>query len=65
MKEDFKFANNKICIGQNANDNDELVKISRQTDMWFHLADFPSCHVVITQLNEYPIPDEMILYCAS
>lgn len=65
MKEDLTFINNKIIIGKNANGNDILVKNADDNDYWFHLADFPSCHVVIKNSTEYPITNEMIMHCAN
>jgi len=62
--QDNKFENNLIKIGKNKQENDDLVKAASQSDMWFHLADFPSTHVIIINSQEYPITREMIKYCA-
>jgi hypothetical protein len=35
--------------GENAADNTQLIKGSEADWMWFHLAKFPSCHVVVCQ----------------
>lgn len=65
MKEDQTFENNIIKIGSNANENDKLVKESKQTDIWFHLDKLPSCHVVISCDKKNPINNQMIKYCAQ
>ena len=51
-------------IGQNANDNDFIINQGKQTDIWFHLANLPSCHVIISCDKKYPITKQMIYYCA-
>ena len=65
VKEDKRFENNKIIIGENAAENDDIVKNARQTDLWFHLADFPSCHVIIESSKDFPVTKNMINYCAG
>lgn len=64
VKEDKTFENNLIKIGENANDNDKIISEAAQTDIWFHLADFSSCHVIIKCSKEHPITKQMINYCA-
>lgn len=63
VKEDNTFENNKIKIGKNAEENDLIIKEARQTDIWFHLDKFPSCHVIVSCSKEFPITFEMITYC--
>ena len=65
VKEDNTFENNLIRIGENKEDNDMIIKESKHTDIWFHLAKFPSCHVIISVSKEYPITKQMISYCAG
>lgn len=65
MKEDITFPNNKIRIGQNKEENDKIITEADQTDIWFHLANFPSCHVIIKCNKKFPIDKEMIYYCAT
>jgi predicted ribosome quality control (RQC) complex YloA/Tae2 family protein len=33
-------------IGQNANDNDAIIDAAGPNDMWFHVDNKPSCHVI-------------------
>jgi predicted ribosome quality control (RQC) complex YloA/Tae2 family protein len=35
-----------FCIGKNAQDNFDIIDASLPEDMWFHVKDLPSCHVV-------------------
>jgi predicted ribosome quality control (RQC) complex YloA/Tae2 family protein len=36
-----------VLLGENASDNNKVMKNACQTDVWFHLESMPSCHVVI------------------
>jgi predicted ribosome quality control (RQC) complex YloA/Tae2 family protein len=54
-----------IKIGRSAIENTELVKNASKSDIWFHLSDSPSCHVVLetnTKLNQ--VPHNVISRCA-
>ena len=35
-----------FVIGQNAVENFKIIDDSQPDDLWFHVAEFPSCHVV-------------------
>lgn len=37
-----------ISCGENARENDELVKAAKQRDIWFHLDGQPSAHVLLS-----------------
>lgn len=65
VKIDNTFENNPIKIGQNAEENNDIIKEANQTDMWFHLAKFPSCHVIVECSEEFPINNAIINYCAQ
>ena len=60
-------------IGQNAKENWNLIDNSKPDDMWFHLDDFPSTHVVVSQdstlHSEIYYPNQIIAlgsnYCKS
>jgi predicted ribosome quality control (RQC) complex YloA/Tae2 family protein len=64
VKFDNTFENNQIKIGKNAKENDDIINASNQSDIWFHLKSFPSCHVVICCSPEFPIDNIMIMHCA-
>lgn len=61
--------NYTIKIGQNANENWNLIDNSEPFDLWFHLDDYPSSHVVISQdLNSDPdifYPNQIISLAAN
>ncbi|AYV77045.1 MAG: protein of unknown function DUF814 [Barrevirus sp.] len=65
VKEDLIYPNNRIRIGQNAIENDNLIKESKETDIWFHISGLPSCHLIIDVSTEYPLTKQMIYYCAN
>lgn len=65
VKLDNTFENNIIKIGQNAIENTQIIKESSESDIWFHLAKFPSCHVIISSSEEYPATNIMINYCIN
>lgn len=65
VKIDLTYENNKIKIGKNAIDNDNIIKESKETDVWFHISGLPSCHVIIECSTENPITKQMIYYCAN
>jgi predicted ribosome quality control (RQC) complex YloA/Tae2 family protein len=68
MKEElFEFKSNEysILIGTNKHENFELIDASVETDVWFHVENEPSCHVILK--NEGPIrdiPKQVIKRCA-
>lgn len=55
-----------IYVGENAQDNWNIIDISSQNDIWFHLDNKPSSHVIlcIPESNN-KINKQTILYCAS
>jgi predicted ribosome quality control (RQC) complex YloA/Tae2 family protein len=47
--------NNKeydIIIGRNKYENDEIIKNSYENDIWFHLSDYSSCHIILKSGND-------------
>jgi len=59
------FENNLIKIGENKDDNDIIISQAKQTDLWFHLANLPSCHVVLSCDKKNPPTKKMIKLCAE
>lgn len=46
-----------IYIGKNKSENWALIDAAEQTDIWFHVKDVPSCHVILkcsVKLREVP-----------
>ena len=62
----FEFQNEtyEIQIGKNKFENDELIRDAKSTDIWFHIANAPSCHVVLITLTEKSLPKQVIKRCA-
>jgi predicted ribosome quality control (RQC) complex YloA/Tae2 family protein len=40
-----------FVIGQNAAENFQIIDDSKENDLWFHVSEFPSCHV-IAKIND-------------
>ena len=40
-----------VWIGQNAQDNWDIISMADQNDMWFHVEGFPSSHVILRCAN--------------
>jgi predicted ribosome quality control (RQC) complex YloA/Tae2 family protein len=55
-------------VGENAQDNWNLIDASSQNDLWFHLENHPSSHVVLKMPNiknaEKKISKQSIIHCA-
>lgn len=54
-----------IEIGQNKQDNFDIIDSACLTDIWFHVEDMPSCHVILkTDGKMSDIPKQVIKRCA-
>ena len=61
----FDSKNYTIYIGKNKNDNFEIIDNSIDTDLWFHVNNEPSCHVILKNTNKIrDIPIQVIKRCA-
>ena len=60
MVKTFEKDNIKIFVGENAEENWELIDLD-ENYLWFHLNSFPSCHVII----EHEDPDEELIKYAA
>jgi predicted ribosome quality control (RQC) complex YloA/Tae2 family protein len=65
MRTDNTFPDNTIKIGENKEENDKIIQEAKQTDIWFHLHNLPSCHIIITNNSDHPITKQMIHHCAN
>ena len=56
-----------ITIGQNAQNNWDIIKQASQNDIWLHIANLPSCHVIIQspEKKNLKIPKKVINYAAG
>ena len=68
MKEElFVFQNQEynILVGQSREENAELVNVSDPKNIWFHVANAPSSHVILkTTCKIKDIPLQVIKRCA-
>lgn len=54
MKTELFSFNNKeytIYIGQNKTENWELIDAADNTDIWFHISNYPSCHIILKNID--------------
>jgi predicted ribosome quality control (RQC) complex YloA/Tae2 family protein len=68
MKTDFFNYNNTtytIIIGKNKNENWSIIDDASGTDLWFHISEIPSCHVILkTDEKINIVPRQVIKRCA-
>lgn len=56
----------KIRVGENAQENWDLIDDASQNDIWFHVSDHPSCHVVLSIDDNKTYPHKTVInHCAS
>lgn len=60
----FIFNEFTFKLGNNANENNQLLNIASQNDIWFHLNDHPSPHGILFTNNQIPNKNT-IISCAS
>ncbi len=65
-EEEFIFKNKiyKIKIGQNKQDNWDLIDASNPNDIWFHTSDYPSSHIVLENIDNMAVPKQIVKRCA-
>ena len=49
----------KIMLGRNSRENTYLLEHAKATDMWFHIKDIPSSHVIVKS-NKKELPQKII-----
>jgi predicted ribosome quality control (RQC) complex YloA/Tae2 family protein len=61
----YECTNYTIIVGKNKNENYEIIDESMDTDVWFHVNNEPSCHVILKNTNKIrDIPLQVIKRCA-
>lgn len=56
-----------ISIGKNKEENWQLIDASEPNDVWFHIDDQPSCHVILNNAQDIKIrdfPRQVLKRCA-
>jgi len=49
----------KILIGRNAKENQALLKVAKSNDLWMHIRDIPSSHLII-KTDKQNLPDSVL-----
>ncbi|MCX8084075.1 MAG: NFACT RNA binding domain-containing protein [Calditerrivibrio sp.] len=62
----YKYRSNDwiLLVGKNSLGNDEILKLSDKDDLWFHVKDAPSSHVVLKITNSVPTDDLIKTVCS-
>ncbi|TKX30553.1 NFACT RNA binding domain-containing protein [Campylobacter estrildidarum] len=60
----FYFYDFKICVGKNEKGNELLLKNAKKDDIWLHIKDIPSSHVIIVS-NKRKISEDVIEFAAK
>jgi predicted ribosome quality control (RQC) complex YloA/Tae2 family protein len=54
-----------IIIGKNKNENWAIIDDASVSDLWFHISEMPSCHVILkNNENLRVVPRQVIKHCA-
>jgi len=54
----------KVLVGRNSNENQKLLAIAKANDLWMHIRDIPSSHVII-RTDKQNLPDSVIKAAAK
>lgn len=49
----------KVLVGRNSNENQKLLELAKANDLWMHIRDIPSSHVII-RTDKQNLPDSVI-----
>jgi predicted ribosome quality control (RQC) complex YloA/Tae2 family protein len=61
----YKSNDYSIVIGQNKNDNFEIIDAANETDIWFHVQGESSCHIILKNTGSVKeIPKQVVKRCA-
>jgi len=54
-----------VYIGENAQDNWDIITRSKQNDIWFHLDGLSSPHVILEVADLKTIPKQILIKCCN
>ena len=54
----------KVLVGRNSNENQKLLEIAKANDLWMHIRDLPSSHVII-KTDKQNLPESVIRSAAK
>ena len=60
----FYYKDYKIMVGKNQKGNQKLLKEAKMSDIWMHIKDIPSSHVIIRS-NKQQLPQDVIEFGAN
>ncbi len=49
----------KVFVGRNSNENQKLLELAKANDLWMHIRDVPSSHVII-RTDKQNLPDSVV-----
>jgi predicted ribosome quality control (RQC) complex YloA/Tae2 family protein len=55
----FWIDDHKVLIGRNSKENQSLLKLAKSNDLWMHIRDIPSSHLII-KTDKQNLPDSVI-----
>lgn len=64
LYEKFEYEGYIICVGKSEKSNAQLLKDAKASDMWLHLKDIPSSHVII-KTNKQSLPRNVLEFAAK
>ncbi len=54
----------KVLVGRNSNENQKLLELAKANDLWMHIKDVPSSHVII-RTDKQNLPDSVMRAAAK
>ncbi|CAA6812079.1 MAG: Fibronectin/fibrinogen-binding protein [uncultured Sulfurovum sp.] len=54
----------KVLVGRNSNENQKLLEVAKANDLWMHIRDVPSSHVII-RTDKQNLPDSVLKAAAK
>lgn len=54
----------KVFVGRNSNENQKLLALAKANDLWMHIRDIPSSHVII-RTDKQSLPDSVVQAAAK
>jgi predicted ribosome quality control (RQC) complex YloA/Tae2 family protein len=54
-----------VYYGRNAKENWELIDNCEENDIWFHIDDYPSSHVILEVCDDTDISSDLYEYCCK
>ncbi|MEY3090336.1 MAG: hypothetical protein RL113_652 [Pseudomonadota bacterium] len=60
----FWIEGHKVFVGRNSNENQKLLALAKANDLWMHVRDIPSSHVII-RTDKQNLPDSVLQAAAK